>query len=90
MADGRTTEEKAVVYNKSLDSPDEARPFGKGKMEVVRVGCVKIVRLHYEPGWRWSEQVKPMAKTDRCEVRHVGYMVQGRLKSSAEMARRGK
>jgi mannose-6-phosphate isomerase-like protein (cupin superfamily) len=41
---------------------------------------VTINRLHYEPGWKWSQDVKPLAKTDRCEVLHVGYIVQGRLK----------
>jgi quercetin dioxygenase-like cupin family protein len=80
MADAATTEKKEAVRKKSLDSPDETRPFGKGKMEVVNVGGVTIVRLHYEPGWKWSEHVKPIAKTDRCEVQHVGYMVKGRLK----------
>src|SRR5256885_13153169 len=79
MADASTTE-KAAVQKKRLDAPDETRAFGKGKAEVVKLGDVSIFRLHYEPGWRWSEHIKPMAKTDRCEVRHVGYMVQGRLK----------
>jgi hypothetical protein len=80
MADASTTERKAAaVTKKSLDSPDERRTFGKGKMEVVNVGGVTGVRLHYEPGWKWSEHVKPIAKTDRCEVQHVGYMVQGQL-----------
>ena len=79
MADASTTG-AAAVHKKGLDSPEETRTFGKGKAEVVNVGGVSIFRLHYEPGWRWSEHIKPMAKTDRCEVRHVGYMVQGRLK----------
>ena len=79
MTDASTTE-KAAVDKKRLDAPDETRVFGKGKAEVVKLGDVSIFRLHYEPGWRWSEHIKPMAKTDRCEVRHVGYMVQGRLK----------
>src|SRR2546423_14952438 len=81
MADASTTE-KAAVHKKSLDAPDETRTFGKGKAEVANVGGASIFRLHYEPGWRWSEHIKPMAKTDRCEVRHVGYMVQGRLKAA--------
>lgn len=78
MADAPTTE-MAAVHKKSLNSPDETRTFGKGKAEVVNVDGVTVIRLHYEPGWKWSEHVKPIAKTDRCEVQHVGYMVQGRL-----------
>ena len=80
MADARATEKKAAVHKKRLDSPDETRPFGKGKLELVNVDGVTIVRTHHEPGWKWSQDVKPMAKTDRCEVQHVGYIVQGRLK----------
>ena len=79
MADASTTE-TAAVHKKSLDAPDETRTFGKGKAEVVNVGGASIFRLHYEPGWKWSEHIKPIAKTDRCEVRHVGVMIQGRLK----------
>jgi mannose-6-phosphate isomerase-like protein (cupin superfamily) len=80
MADAPATEKQEAVHKKSLDAPDETRPFGHGKMEVVHVGGANIIRLHYEPGWKWSQDVKPMAKTDRCEVEHIGYMVQGRLK----------
>ena len=79
MADARTTEKKAAVHKKSLRSPDETRPFGKGKMEIVNVDGVTMVRSYHEPGWKWSEHVKPIAKTDRCEAQHVGYIVQGRL-----------
>jgi mannose-6-phosphate isomerase-like protein (cupin superfamily) len=79
MADTRTTEMKSAVHKKTLDSPDETRPFGKGKAEVVNVDGVMIVRLNYEPGWKWSVDVKPIAKTDRCEALHVGYIIQGRL-----------
>src|SRR2546421_10157924 len=80
MADAPTTEKKAAVHKKSLQSPDETRPFGKGKLEVVNVGGVTIGRSHHEPGWKGSEHAKPIAKTDRCEVNHVGYVVQGRMK----------
>jgi hypothetical protein len=80
MADAPTTQKKEGIQKKSLEAPDETHPFGHGKMEVVHLGGVTINRLHYEPGWRWSQDVKPLAKTDRCEVLHVGYIVQGRLK----------
>jgi mannose-6-phosphate isomerase-like protein (cupin superfamily) len=80
MADASTTEKKEAVQKRSLDTPDETRSFGHGKMEVVSVGGLVINRLLYEPGWKWSVDVKPKAKTERCEVLHVGYIVQGRLK----------
>ncbi len=70
----------ANVELKSFDSPDEVRPFeGKGKADVVNVGGRTIGRGTFEPGWRWSENVKPIAGTDSCEVSHLGYCVSGRM-----------
>jgi hypothetical protein len=66
---------------KSFDSPDEVRPFqGKGHVDVVVVGGQPVARSVYEPGWKWSENVKPIAQTDSCEVFHLGYCVSGRMK----------
>ena len=71
----------ADVEVKSFDSPDETRPFeGKGKADMVNVAGRTIGRGTFEPGWRWSENVKPIAKTDSCEVSHLGYCVSGRMK----------
>ncbi len=71
----------ADVEVKSFDSPDETRPFeGKGQAEVVQVGGQPVARGTFEPGWKWSENVKPIAGTDSCEVSHLGYCVSGRMK----------
>jgi uncharacterized cupin superfamily protein len=66
---------------KSFDSPDETRPFeGNGKADVVQLAGKTIGRGVFEPGWRWSENVKPIAGTDSCEVSHLGYCLSGRMK----------
>lgn len=65
---------------KSLNSPDEVRSPNKTRVEVVHVEGFSIGRLNLEPGWRWSECVKPVVKTDQCQVSHVGYAVSGRLR----------
>ena len=66
---------------KSFDSPDETRPFeGNGQADVVNVGGRTIGRGTFEPGWRWSENVKPIAGTDSCEVSHLGYVLSGRMR----------
>ena len=71
----------ASLELKNFDSPDETRPFeGKGSAAVVNIGGRTIGRGTFEPGWRWSENVKPIAGTDSCEVSHLGYCVSGRMK----------
>ena len=64
---------------KSLGSPDETRTFENGEVGVVTLGDFTASRLVLEPGWRWSENVKPIAGTDSCQVLHTGYHVSGRL-----------
>lgn len=64
---------------KNLDSPDETRPFvGKGKADVVKLGGVTVGRAVFEPGWKWSEHVKPIAGTESCQSSHTGYLISGR------------
>ena len=71
----------ATLESKSFDSPDETRPFaeGKGKADIVSVGGHDIGRGTFEPGWRWSEHVKPIAGTDSCQTAHLGYVLSGRM-----------
>ncbi len=71
----------APLEVKNFDAPDETRPFeGKGSAAVVNVGGRTVGRGTFEPGWRWSENVKPIAGTDSCEVSHLGYCVSGRMR----------
>jgi hypothetical protein len=63
----------------NLNQPTETRRFDLGKVEVVEIGGGTIGRLTLEPGWRWSEHVKPVANTDWCEAPHFQYQVSGIL-----------
>ena len=66
---------------KSLDSPDEVREFAaNGRVELVNLPNGPVGKGTFEPGWRWSEHVKPLAGTDSCQVPHVGYVISGRMK----------
>ena len=65
--------------HKSLETPDETREFPNGRAEIVKIGDSEIGRLVLEPGWRWSNDVKPIAKTASCEAPHFQYHVSGRL-----------
>jgi mannose-6-phosphate isomerase-like protein (cupin superfamily) len=64
---------------KSHDKPDEVRTPNKTRVEVVRLEGFTLGRFIFEPGWRWSECIKPVVKTDACMNSHVGYAVSGRI-----------
>jgi hypothetical protein len=66
------------VVLKSFETPDETRVFEKGRLDIVRIGGMTIGRATYEPGWKWSEHVSPLAGTKLCEVEHVGMVLSGR------------
>ena len=67
------------LQTKSHATPDEARTPPKTLVEVVRLEGFTIGRFNFEPGWRWSECVKPVVGTDSCQNAHVGYAVSGRI-----------
>ena len=66
------------VVLKRFENPDETRLFEKGRFEIVNIGGMMIGRASYEPGWKWSEHVSPVAGTPFCEVEHVGLVISGR------------
>ena len=74
------TKQKQKIQKKSLNRPDETRKFDRGKLELVTLGDMTVGRAVFEPGWRWSKSVKPIAKTEWCEAPHNQYMISGHLK----------
>ena len=69
----------AKMEVKSFGAPDEVRTFEKGRVELVKVGGVTIGRAIFEPGWKWSSHVKPLAKTASCEAPHFQYQISGTM-----------
>lgn len=69
----------AVAERKNFSQPDEVREFPKGKLELVRIGNALIGRAIFQPGWKWSESVQPIAQTKSCEAPHFQYHVAGEL-----------
>ena len=64
---------------KNLNSPEEVRKFDKGKVELVNVAGAMVGKATFEPGWKWSICVKPVAKTDSCQAAHFGYQLSGTM-----------
>lgn len=67
------------VVVKSLDRPEESRaPSNRTRIDIVEFSEATVRRATFQPGWRWSVDVKPVAGTELCEITHVGYVVSGR------------
>jgi hypothetical protein len=62
-----------------FSAPHEVRSPERTTIELVRVGDGELGRYTFQPGWRWSECIKPVAGTDSCQMRHVGVAVSGHL-----------
>ena len=70
----------AALEHKNLDRPDETRKFtAHGYLEMVALSGFTLGRATFEPGWRWSNDVKPIAGTDLCQARHTGYVISGTM-----------
>jgi mannose-6-phosphate isomerase-like protein (cupin superfamily) len=68
----------ASLEKKSFTAPDERRTPPNTTMETVRFGDRMVTRISYQPGWRWTNDIKPVAGTDLCQVNHFVYVLSGR------------
>ena len=67
------------LRHKRFDRPDEVRIVEKARVELIELGELAVGRAIFEPGWRWSDHVKPIVGTESCQVHHLGYVLSGHL-----------
>jgi len=70
---------KNKMTKKNVLSADEVRTFPMGKVELAKVGGVVFGKATLEPGWKWSQSVRPIAGTRSCMAPHTQYHISGRL-----------
>lgn len=70
----------ATMEVKNLSKPDETRILPKTQVEVSNLSDATLMRATFQPGWKWSECVKPTVGTKSCEVPHINYVISGRMK----------
>jgi quercetin dioxygenase-like cupin family protein len=77
-----TMSSKESLVVKSVKNPDEKRPFkdNKGHADVVQLDGGSVLCGTFEPGWRWSQHVKPIVGTNSCQANHLGYVLSGRMR----------
>ena len=74
----------ARLLRRRFSESTDVRLFTSGRVEVVELDDRVVGRLQWEPGWRWSVDVKPIAGTDWCQFHHVGISMSGRLRVQME------
>ena len=67
------------ILHKNFKNPDQIMTPPNTKVEIIKLGDYTFTKYTFQPGWRWSKDIKPIMKTDFDPVPHVAYMVSGRL-----------
>src|SRR5437660_12822731 len=68
-----------TMSKRNFDSPDETRPAGSGKAEIINVDDMAMMRITLPAGWQWSKDVEPIAHTGSCQAPHLQYVISGRM-----------
>lgn len=64
----------------NIERDGETRPFAAhGHAALASAGGLTLLRGVFEPGWRWSNDIAPIAGTKSCQTRHLGYVISGRM-----------
>jgi quercetin dioxygenase-like cupin family protein len=69
------------MQKKNFNAPDETKTPTKATIAAVEVHGRKVVRLTYEPGWKWSAHIQPLTGTPSCQMHHLIYAISGNLKT---------
>jgi len=72
------------LQRRNFDNPEHVRTFTHGWIRLVSLDEMTLGFLHFDPGWRWSNDIKPIAGTETCKVRHVGHVISGQLHVEAD------
>jgi mannose-6-phosphate isomerase-like protein (cupin superfamily) len=67
------------LQKKRFSKPDKTIIHAKSRYDTIKMGNLTVVRMTYRPGWQWSKDIKPVAKTDSCKKHHFCYCLQGRV-----------
>ena len=72
--------EMVKLQRRPFGEPDHVREVPFGRLETYDMGDIRIGRSILQPGWRWSESIKPITRTEMCEYHHIGVCLSGRMR----------
>ena len=74
-----TAETEQTLTATNFTNPQEVREFPKGRLELITMNGVTFGKVTFQPGWRWSEHMKPIAGTPTCQAAHLGVQLSGTM-----------
>jgi class 3 adenylate cyclase len=74
-------EGRVRLQRRRFNEASDVRVIPRGRIDVVELDDTVVGRMTYEPGWRWSVDVRPIAGTDTCQYHHLGITLSGRLRA---------
>lgn len=69
----------ADVMISRLDEGEKREFAAHGHATLLHAGGAAMTRGVFEPGWRWSNDVAPLAGTSSCQVHHMGMCLEGEM-----------
>jgi quercetin dioxygenase-like cupin family protein len=72
------------IQKKSFQKPDATQTPPLSKVDTIKIGDTTVMKASYQPGWQWSKHMKPIAKTDSCQMHHFGVLVSGKMRVKAD------
>ncbi len=67
------------LETRQMETPDELRELPKTRIEIVELLGRKLMRVTFEPGWKWSECIRPTVATSSCQAAHLNYVISGTM-----------
>lgn len=70
---------QSIEVKNFTNQADEVASPNNARVETVNVGGQRVMRLTLQPGWKWSNDIKPVVGTESCTAKHVGVIVDGQI-----------
>nr|NLI49268.1 cupin domain-containing protein [Propionibacterium sp.] len=64
---------------RNFSEPQQVLEFPLGRGEVLVLDDASVLRMTLQPGWRWSQHLKPSIGMPLCQAPHFQHMVSGRV-----------
>lgn len=68
-----------TLDKRNFAQPEKTQNIGRMKVETITIGSLNFTRNTAAPGWKWSEDIKPVAKTESCQVNHLIHVISGKI-----------